>query len=49
VNNVEKYLSFFKYAKKILNDQNSNVITHSIELLNFYKFHEDYLVDKKTF
>lgn len=48
MNNVEKYLSFFKYAKKILNDQNSNVITHSIELLNFYKFHEDYLVDKKN-
>ena len=43
----KKILNFYKKTRLFLKENKSNILIHSIDVLNFVKFHEDYLLKKK--
>jgi len=43
----KEILNFYKKTRLFLKQNKSNILVHSIDVLNFVKFHEDYLLKKK--
>jgi len=43
----KKVLNFYKKTRLFLKQNKTNILVHSIDVLNFVKFHEDYLFKKK--